>query len=487
MQKLIYLTIFVLFVTNSYSQLIESDPFTMYYGKGSFVIKGKAENKPSDMNVWQLAVTGYISNVIHDIPVNVDGSFKAEIPITDVQDIYLYLGDAIIIFSYPGDTIEVFFDCNNPKETLRLKGNTADREKELALCMQIFKKHRQAYLDISRLRLSNIKDEDALAKLNEYYDNKIETINSFEKENGKFPFLEKFRDETYFYTISNIPIINAGTREELLPKVHYMYTTPNLPYKYLSPKRFKTNKHYREFLESHVSHMQFTSSMSKRFASISASIKKNYYFALACLNDETIRDWYITCKLNYAFTYSDFDETSFVYNEFKEICTNKDYLDLLEPKYKAAFLTKPGSPAPDFELKDENGKTIKLSDLRGKIIYLDFWATGCGSCIYEFQNSMSKFHEKYKDSNITYVYIDVDDNEANWKRGIEQYKLEGINLIAEGWVKHPVCQAYNVFGIPHYVLIDEEGIIVENHADRPSYILMKGANSKFDQLVNKKK
>jgi len=478
------LAFFVLLAISSCSRSLQDSSYSKYFGDGTFFIKGKVENKPADMNSWELAITGYISNEGYTVPVAEDGSFEKEIPITDVQDIYLYLGDAITIFSYPGDTIEIYFDNNNPKETLRLIGKDADREKELALCLQIYNKYRQPFLGINGLRYNrDITEDELLSKLNEYHDNKIETIRSFEKENGKFAFLEKFIDETYFETI-----LLVTNKKELLPKIHCEYpnefttcvsdnsldSVPNLPLNY---DRFRANDSYRTFLGAYVSNLKPEIT----------SVKDNYYFALSCLKNENIRDWYITQKLDMAFTYYDFEETSFAYNEFKKISANEGYLNLLEGKYQVAFRTQPGNPAPDFELKDETGKTVKLSDLRGKTVYIDFWGMGCGPCIYEFQNSVAEFHEKYRDFDIAYMYINVNDNDANWKRGIEMYNLKGINLIAEGWTNNPVCQSYNVLGIPHYVLIDKEGKIVNNKCDRPSTILTKGESSEFDQLVRGKK
>lgn len=480
------LSFLVLLAGNAYAQPDSTD-YAPYLGKGSFLIKGKVENKTDDMKSWGLAVTDYLTNEAHTVPVADDGSFEMEIPITDVQDIYLYLGGTITIFSYPGDTIEMCFDKNNIKNSFTLKGKNPDREKELALCMLIHNKYRRASNDINNLTFrEDIADEELVAKLNEYYDNKIEAINSFEKENGQFTFLNKFRDETYFQAIR--PITN---KRYLIPKIHCQHpdgktikisedrkdTVPNLPYETLSDKRFRMNKTYRSFLNFYVS------SAKLKFKNSTPSVKDVYYFALSCLSNEDIRDWYITQLLDEAFTYSDFNETSFVYEEFKKICQNKDYLNLLERKCQTALRLQPGNPAPDFELKDINGQTVKLSDFRGKVVYIDFWSRSCPPCVQEFKNAMDKFREAYKDFDITYIYINVNDNEAIWKKAVAEYNLQGINLIAEGWEKNPVYQAYNVMGIPHYVLIDKEGKIVTNKCDRPSIILMLKERSKFDQFI----
>ena len=359
-----FLAVFALIAINSYSQPVVNSPYEQYLGDGKFVIKGKVENKSADMNSWGMAVSDYISNEAITIPVAADGSFEEEIPIKDVQDIYLYLGgDAITIFSYPGDTIEVYFDNNNQKESLKLKGRNDDREKELALCLQIFNKYRQTLLDIRRLMYnSQIEDEEFLSKLNEYYDNKIETIKAFEKENGEFTFLKKFRDDAYFQTV-----MITVMKKELLPKIHCEYpdgfrrmmsangmdSIPNMPYSILSIERFKSSPSYRDFLNAYVSSSKLS------FLPSNSPVKSDYYMALSCLNIDIIRDWYITEKLDMAFTYYDFNEASFVFDEFKRICDNKDYINLLDSKYQVALRTQPGNPAPDFELKDETGKTVK--------------------------------------------------------------------------------------------------------------------------------
>ena len=158
-------------------------------------------------------------------------------------------------------------------------------------------------------------------------------------------------------------------------------------------------------------------------------------------------------------------------------------MELIDQKYKAASVLQAGNPAPDFELSDENGKKVRLSDLRGKIVYMDFWAPWCRPCIDEFKNYKNKLYEKYKDYDICYVYICVDGSSEQWKKQIQDHNLKGINLMAEGWESNPVCKAYNVLGIPHYVLIDKNGIIVDSKCDRPSQILKGGESSKFDKLV----
>ena len=484
MKNILFSIVVLFLITSCSSPLPDSSspsPFPECFGDGHFFIKGKVKNKSANIDSWELRVGGYISFKDYIIPVADDGSFEKEIPITDVQDIYLGLGnDVIKIFSYPGDTIEVYFNNNRPKKTLRLKGKNADRDKELALCMLMFDKYFKSYSEISGLSYNrNLTEDELLSKLNNYYDNTIKPIKSFEEKNGRTAFFDRFIDEAYFQTIQLI-----ATRKILLPKIHCEYPNEfaiwvrdnspdeifNFPLNY---DRFRTSSVYRAFLDPYVSN-QVLDKMSPQ---------TYYNVALSCLKIEGIRDWYVTEKLNFSFVYHDFTETTFVYDEFKKICTNENYLSLLKDKYKVALQTQPGNPAPDFELKDETGKTVRLSDLRGKTVYIDFWSMGCGVCIYEFQNSTPELYERYKDFDIVYVYINIGDNDANWKKGIKAYNLKGINLTAGGWSGNSVCQSYNVLGIPHHVLIDKEGKIVKNNCAGPYQIIEQGEKSEFDKVV----
>ena len=483
--KNLILFLTVLFAISSCSGSSQDSPYSKFVGEGSFIIKGKVENKPADVDSWRLAVSGYATNEGYTIALEDDGSFDMKIPVHDVQDVYLYLaGDAITIFTYPGDVIELYFDYNDQKETMRLKGRNADREKELALCMQVFKKHRRASSDMHRLMFNReITDEEYLAKLNEYYDSVIETVKTFEEENGSFTFIDKFRDEAYFQTT-----LIGASKMALLPEIHCEYqnefstwvsnnSLDNVTDFPLNNIRFRTNNSYREFVNVFVSKLRPDIT----------SIIDYCRFASSCLAGEpAIRDMHITRRLEMSLTYHKFEEAAIAYSEFKDVCANEEYLAMLEDKYQAGLRIQPGNQAPDFELKDEKGNTVRLSDLRGKIVYMDFWAMGCGPCIYEFQNSLAELKGKYKGSDIAYVYINVNDSDADWKKGIETYNLEGINLIAEGWTDNAACQAYNILGIPHYVLIDKEGIIVNNNCDRPTAILEKGEKSEFDLLVKGK-
>ena len=141
----------------------------------------------------------------------------------------------------------------------------------------------------------------------------------------------------------------------------------------------------------------------------------------------------------------------------------KNYTQV-KAKREAANLLAPGKPAPDFEeLKTDGKTTMKLSDLRGKVVLLDFWASWCGPCRKENPNVVN-LYAKYKDAGFTVMSVSLDRDKAAWLAAIEKDKLSWTNHVSDlGHWSSKVPQMYQVKGIPFTVLIDQQGNIVKTN------------------------
>lgn len=117
-------------------------------------------------------------------------------------------------------------------------------------------------------------------------------------------------------------------------------------------------------------------------------------------------------------------------------------------------------PAPDFSLKDANGRTVALSDYRGKVVLLNFWATWCGPCKLEIPWFV-EFERAYKDRGFAVLGVSMD--EDGWD-AVKPFLAEmGVNYrVVLGDEK--IAQAYEgVESLPTSFLIDREGNIAAVH------------------------
>jgi peroxiredoxin len=123
----------------------------------------------------------------------------------------------------------------------------------------------------------------------------------------------------------------------------------------------------------------------------------------------------------------------------------------------------PGKPAPDFEEKMPDGTTMKLSDLRGQVVLLDFWASWCGPCRRENPNVVTQYN-RYKDKGFTVMSVSLDKSREAWLAAIEKDGLIWPHHVSDlnQWSSR-AGQIYGVRSIPFTVLIDKEGNIVKTN------------------------
>ncbi|MFK7776390.1 MAG: TlpA family protein disulfide reductase, partial [Saprospiraceae bacterium] len=136
------------------------------------------------------------------------------------------------------------------------------------------------------------------------------------------------------------------------------------------------------------------------------------------------------------------------------------YNDVLRLVYNEAKGLQIGMDAPNFTLLDIEGKEVVLSELKGKVIYLDFWATWCSPCLMQMKNSKS-WKAQFKDKDVVFLYLSLDKNKSAWETYVKNNDTQGIHLIASGGdvYKSQIAKLYKVKKLPAYFLIDKNGKI----------------------------
>lgn len=120
---------------------------------------------------------------------------------------------------------------------------------------------------------------------------------------------------------------------------------------------------------------------------------------------------------------------------------------------------KPGQKAAEISLPDVNNKIQNLSDLRGKVVLLDFWASWCAPC-RRSNPILVKLYNKYKQKGFEIFSISIDEDTAAWKKAIITDNMIWTHVIEAGGWGGPVAAAWKIEQVPTSYLLDKSGKVV---------------------------
>jgi len=127
--------------------------------------------------------------------------------------------------------------------------------------------------------------------------------------------------------------------------------------------------------------------------------------------------------------------------------------------YESEMATAPGQPAPEISLQDSTGKTVSLSDYRGKVVLIDFWASWCGPCRQENPNVV-RMYQRFKDHGFEIFGVSLDQERGKWVQAIQQDNIHWVHVSdLRGW-QSSAAKLYAVSSIPSTFLVDREGKII---------------------------
>lgn len=148
--------------------------------------------------------------------------------------------------------------------------------------------------------------------------------------------------------------------------------------------------------------------------------------------------------------------------------TDEKVKEAAKKAYDVATKLTSGSPSPKFSnYENFNGGTTSLDDFKGKVTYIDIWATWCLPCRGEIP-ALKELEKKFHGKDVAFVSISIDQNKDEWKEFVKSEDLKGVQLFAENAFESQFIQDYGIRQIPTFIIIDKEGKIVNADAPRPS-------------------
>ena len=174
--------------------------------------------------------------------------------------------------------------------------------------------------------------------------------------------------------------------------------------------------------------------------------------------DGRVLYWYLAGELIYWFERG--QDFAFVHRKWEEFQAANPYPELVEAVQAAldkALKLQPGQPAPEFTLHDLDGQPVSLSQFRGQVVLLDFWASWCGPCIHALPD-IRRLKKETADLPVVFLNLSLDGSEAAWREAIDEHRIKGVHVRAD---VADVADSYQVRAIPSYYLVDSRGLIVE--------------------------
>jgi len=152
-------------------------------------------------------------------------------------------------------------------------------------------------------------------------------------------------------------------------------------------------------------------------------------------------------------------------------------------------------PAPEFVLKDLNGKNVSLASLRGKTVVIDFWATWCHYCIKSFPSAQRLINKYKNDPKVVFLFIDTHERNSDYLSAIDNLLKKNqytFNVLIDEkddlGVQGKIFKEYKVKALPTKIIIDRKGIIRYNilgfDDELPIETEVLNISSKIDQVNN---
>ncbi len=389
----------------------------------------------------------------------IDGDFDVTIPVPDGYTNIFWTNGSQQTWLYvqPGADLKIAVDASDFDASLHYNGKGSEIGNFVAKSIVEGHSYRDVNMNAQKCAVSDIDKyrsglKDLLKTEAEYIDKNGEGLpSSFKKH------LKKIEEYQVYYTMHMYPRqmeMAAKAKGESADNANKGYNVI-----FDIPEAFND-----EYLRMGAYQSYLTNYMPMKIKA--ESLRDNIEYAEGAMTDSSYSRMYremppltaeyaIGSQLYYSVAYTDIETVERRFREYKSYFPKSKNLRYISDAIRTKKTLGPGKPLIDFDITTPEGKHTKLSDLKGKVVYIDFWSRHCMPCMAEMPEA-KKIKEHFKGKAVAFVYVSFDD-EDTWKKTIKEYGIEGIHTCREGGTNSAIAKAYNVYGIPAYFLIDKDG------------------------------
>ena len=412
---------------------------------------------PDSKEVSVTIVTDALTNerTIVSTPLDEQGNFKLAFRISQAAIVRFEHGfENMLIYVTPNQRTKVTFEADSMWKTIKWSGDGANNNNYMVAYHNKFdgKEVDQTYID---LKTDGMTANSFTQYSNNLKDQKMRFLNDYIL---KYPFTDHF--EAYargdvLYNWGYDLLRFSASVDWLVPQSYYHFLS-QIP---LQNAQLVDSRPYNDFLQTYLSYQY---QLDKQNLGNKLPLLAKYYIAKNLLQDERIL-YFTLAKLilNGSTTVSvnGIDDLETMYADFEQTNPYIEYAKVVGEAFRNAKKFAPGSPAPDFSLRDLQGNTVFLSDFRGKVVYLAFWASWCHACLQQTPY-IKELKQQLNDQEVVILYVSVDKSDDAWRNTIAKKDMPGTHLRIPDGIDSDIAQQYNIGGVPLYFMIDQQGKFV---------------------------
>lgn len=380
------------------------------------------------------------------LQVNAEGKASVVLPVDEPQyGIVKYKWKTKAIYLEPGKGLDVIWDMRPSGLEIEFAGDGAEKNN--------FINGKETRVPV--MGDFGLKEDEFLEKIDQYIadNNKVLESKGFDKV---FQEKEKAR---LLYDVCGILWQYAQNRdcsEEYIAKMKSLMVEEDWLLQLDS---------YTNFMEGAVAYFAGKALENQENASVKEKTLNVLNYILSNIKNQAVKEYLVS---SFSISYIDsegVDDAAEVKAIFDKEVTNPVMQAAFNNLYAQGSSMAKGSKAHGFKYLDINGKEVSLDDFKGRYVYIDIWATWCAPCREELPH-LQMLEKAFQGTNISFVSISTDQDEAKWKQTVKDEKMGGIQLHTGG--DEDFLNAFRVKGIPRFILINPEGRIENANMTRPS-------------------
>lgn len=426
------------------------------------------------------------SEINHPSFPDKNGNFSIRFQIDNQQDIYLvYANKLITLFIKPADSLFIHINADllfaqgaNPR-SVAISGNSMQINTIITDFLprysEFLHKNYPANIDPDS-RAKELSAEEYKTYLYERIQRDKDFLGKYTRENNtdnelfkKWASLQieyEYIDAMLKYVRHHDFSFGKTEAAEKIPETYYDFLhdyPPTLTENLISAE-------YRFYLLDYISYSKL-GFFDKNKMHSKDSLEIKYIESLFKQDSGLLRDIILSRTFYWAMD-SNFDLLEPLFKTYLSSNINETYRNTISDKYNILFENDTAENLPvDASLHIILSKDSLLSEIlnrhRNKVIYIDFWATWCSPCIHEFPGSRL-LYDTFKEQDIAFVYLCNGSTKQSWQNMISTHNLAGDHYLLTSRQYEILSSFFQISGIPHYVLINQNGEIVDKNAKHPA-------------------